>query len=47
VTVAVVVPTTLSTEQRDALQAYRDATNDGNPRAELLAKAGVAADGAT
>lgn len=45
VTVAVVVPTTLSTEQREALQAYRDATVDDNPRADLLAKAGVTNEG--
>lgn len=41
VTVDVVVPPALSDAQRTALQAFRAAGMDGNPRAELLAKAGV------
>ncbi len=40
VTVDVVVPTTLTAGQREALQAYRDGSVDGDPRAELLARAG-------
>ena len=39
VTVDVVVPTT-SRGAREALQAYRDGSVDGDPRAELLARAG-------
>ncbi len=41
VTIDVVVPATLGTDAREALEAYRTATADGDPRAALLAKAGV------
>lgn len=36
VTVEVVVPTDLGTDARDALEAYRKATADQDPRAELF-----------
>ncbi len=47
VTVDIVVPRTLSDEARTALQAYRDATADGDPRAALLSQAGAPAPGAS
>jgi molecular chaperone DnaJ len=43
VTIDVLVPSTLSTGQREALQAYRASSNGADPRAALLAKAGVPA----
>ena len=47
VTVDVVVPTTLSDQARAALQAYRDATTDGDVRAGMLSQAGAPVTGAT
>jgi molecular chaperone DnaJ len=43
VTIDVVVPTTLSSAQREALQSFRDSTEGADPRAALLARAGVPA----
>lgn len=43
VTIEVVVPTTLTAAQREALQSYRDSRDGTDPRAALLAKAGVPA----
>lgn len=43
VTIEVVVPATLTAEQREALQAFRSANDGADPRAALLAKAGVPA----
>ena len=39
VTVEVVVPTELTTEQRDALQAFADASGDRDLRGDLMTRA--------
>ena len=39
VTVEVAVPNRLSSEARDALKAYAEATKDHDPRADLMARA--------